>query len=59
MPYTTYTTSDLLKKYEEEKETVLQKLIRHTDLSKESVEMLSENLRMMQYELHKRGQQVE
>ena len=59
MPYTIYTTNDLLKKYEEEKESVLQMLIRHTDLSKESVEMLSANLRLMQSELQKRGQQVE
>ena len=55
MPYSMYPTDELLERYQHEKDAILNLLIRHPELSQESIHKLGEPLRLMQEELKKRG----
>lgn len=56
MPYSIFSTPELLEKLEQEKNFVLEMLIRQPNLSKESIEKLSEKVKLIDAELKKRGE---
>ncbi|MBL7696715.1 MAG: hypothetical protein JNK79_01090 [Chitinophagaceae bacterium] len=55
MPYTTFSTEEILQKYDREKNALFEMIIRHPELSQQSIEKLSEPLRLLEAELRKRG----
>jgi hypothetical protein len=54
MPYTTFSTEEILDKFHQEKNAFLEMIMRHPELSDAAIEKLIE-LKLQQTELEKRG----